>query len=124
MSMDGNELTLGSGVTHTAIESNSMLLSRARALTESCGVVGGPQVRNVATIGGNVAHALPAADGTLSLVALRATAEIASMAGREWCEIGDLFLGAGQSRVHPSRQLIPHFRFKLDVACHARAFNP
>src|SRR5258707_546596 len=70
ISMDGNQLTLGAGVTHTAIETNSMLLSRATALTESCGVVGGPQVRNVATIGGNVAHALPAAYGTLSLVAL------------------------------------------------------
>ncbi len=123
ISMDGNQLTLGAGVTHTAIETNSMLLSRATALTESCGVVGGPQVRNVATIGGNVAHALPAADGTLSLVALRATAEIASMAGREWCEIGDLFLGAGQSRVHPSSQLITNFRFKLDVAGEASAFK-
>ena len=35
-------------------------------------LIGGPQVRNVATLGGNVAHALPAADGTIALLALDA----------------------------------------------------
>lgn len=121
--LDGDELTLGAGVTHTAIEMDPTLQRRATALTESCSVVGGPQVRNVATIGGNVAHALPAADGTLSLVALRATAEVASPEGREWCEIGDLFLGAGQSRVHSTRQLLTRFRFKLAEPGEASAFK-
>jgi carbon-monoxide dehydrogenase medium subunit len=123
VTVEGDELTLGAGVTHTAIVDNLTIQSRATALTESCGVVGGPQVRNVATIGGNVAHALPAADGTLSLVALRATAEVASPKGREWCEIGELFLGAGQSRVHSSREVLTRFRFKLAGPGEASAFK-
>jgi len=123
IAVDGDQLTLGAGVTHTEIVKHSTIQIRATALTESCGVVGGPQVRNVATIGGNVAHALPAADGTLSLVALRATAEVASPEGREWFEIGDLFLGAGQSRVHPTQQLITCFRFKLAGPGEASAFK-
>src|SRR5258706_7405893 len=113
IAIDGNQLTLGAGVTHTAIETNSMLLSRATALTESCGVVGGPQVRNVATIGGNVAHALPAADGTLSLVALASQAEVATSEGRTWYDIGDLFRGPGQSIVDPAQHLLTRFRFQL-----------
>ena len=63
--MSGDIMTLGAGVTHTQIVENPAIRDHATCLAESCGVVGGPQVRNVATIGGNVAHALPAADGTL-----------------------------------------------------------
>src|SRR5690349_24015076 len=59
-----SEATIGAGVTHTQIVESALLADRATCLVESCGVVGGPQVRNVGTLGGNVAHALPAGDGT------------------------------------------------------------
>ena len=42
-------------------------------------MVGGPQVRNVATIGGNVAHALPAADGTIGLLTLDAEVQVCTL---------------------------------------------
>ena len=70
-------IVLGAGITHTQIEGSPLLRSHAACLTESCGVIGGPQVRNVATLGGNVAHALPAADGTIGLLALEAEVEVA-----------------------------------------------
>lgn len=119
----GNTLILGAGITHNAIVLQPILRARATCLVESCGVVGGPQVRNVATLGGNVAHALPAADGTLSLVALNAEAEIADASGRAWLPIADLFLGPGKSRVDPTRQLITRFRFALSSAGQASAFK-
>jgi carbon-monoxide dehydrogenase medium subunit len=81
-------VTLGAGVTHTAITRAALLEQGATCLVESCGVVGGPQVRNVGTLGGNVAHALPAGDGTTSLMALDAEAEVAWQDGRrEWLPI-------------------------------------
>lgn len=120
---DGDLMTLGAGVTHTAIVENPIIRARATCLAESCGVVGGPQVRNVATIGGNVAHALPAADGTLSLVALDAEAEIASIDGRAWHNIRDLFLGPGQSLVDPSKHLLTRFRYRLTDEREATAFK-
>ncbi len=120
---EADMLTLGAGVTHNAIVAHAVIRAQATCLAESCGVVGGPQVRNVATIGGNVAHALPAADGTLSLVALDAQAELASAEGRTWLPIGDLFLGAGKSRVNPAQELITRFRFKLAAAGEASAFK-
>ncbi|MEP7288561.1 MAG: FAD binding domain-containing protein [Chloroflexota bacterium] len=121
--IDGDDVLLGAGVTHTAIVAHPTIRSRATCLAESCGVVGGPQVRNVATIGGNVAHALPAADGTLSLVALEAQAEVASVGRREWHKIGDLFLGPGKSQVDATRQLLTQFRFKLSQPGEASAFK-
>jgi carbon-monoxide dehydrogenase medium subunit len=107
---DDGKLTVGAAVTHTAIVASAVLAQQATCLVESCGVIGGPQVRNVATLGGNVAHALPAGDGTLSLVALDAEAEIATPAGREWRPVRSLFRGPGQSTLDLTRELIVRFR--------------
>lgn len=125
----GDLFYVGAGVTHTAIVASAELAHAATCLAESCGVIGGPQVRNVATLGGNVAHALPAGDGTLSLVALDAEAEIARVAGpgeaptRQWRPILDLYQGPGQSAVDPSRELIVRFRFRAAGLGEATAFK-
>ena len=116
----GGYLGVGAAVTHTAIVASSLLAQKATCLVESCGVIGGPQVRNVATLGGNVAHALPAGDGTLSLVALEAEAEVAECRmqneecriEREWRPMISLFKGPGESAVDQTRKLIVRFRFK------------
>lgn len=113
---EGDYIHLGAAVTHTQITESDLLREHAACLVESCSVIGGPQVRNVATIGGNVAHALPAADGTVSLVALEAEAEVASLGKggevkRTWRPILDLFLGPGRSAVDSTRELITAFRF-------------
>ena len=116
----GGYLGVGAAVTHTAIVASSLLAQKATCLVESCGVIGGPQVRNVATLGGNVAHALPAGDGTLSLVALEAEAEVAECKmlneecriERELRPVIALFKGPGESAVDQTRKLIVRFRFK------------
>jgi CO/xanthine dehydrogenase FAD-binding subunit len=116
--------TLGAAVTHTAITKTAALESHATCLVESCGVVGGPQVRNVGTIGGNVAHALPAGDGTTSLMALNAEAEVAWHDGhREWLPIAAMFTGPGQSVLDPHRDVLVRFRFKLAEDGEATAFR-
>lgn len=126
---DGDWCYVGAGVTHTAIVASAELAHAATCLVESCGVIGGPQVRNVATLGGNVAHALPAGDGTLSLVALDAEAEIAQAAGagqtptRQWRPILDLYRGPGHSAVDASRELIVRFRFRAAGPGEATAFK-
>ncbi len=121
---EGDAVILGAGLTHTAIVRSALLEARATCLVESCGVVGGPQVRNVGTIGGNVAHALPAGDGTTSLVALDAAAEVAWADGRrEWHPILDLYAGPGRSRVDSRRDVLVRFRFALAGAGEGSAFR-
>lgn len=107
-----DQILIGAGVTHTQIVKSSLLASLATCLVESCGVVGGPQVRNVATLGGNVAHALPAGDGTTSLVALSAEAEVFYNGDRLWVPLEKLFMGAGKSMLNPTRDILLRFRFK------------
>jgi len=108
----GAWIHIGAAVTHTAIVASALLAQRATCLVESCGVIGGPQVRNVATLGGNVAHALPAGDGTLSLVALDAEAEVAGPAGRAWRSVVSLFAGPGKSALDLTQEVIVQFRFQ------------
>ena len=116
-------IEIGAGVTHTEIVKSAMIADEATCLVESCGVIGGPQVRNVATLGGNVAHALPAADGTTALVVLDAEAEVARTDGRVWRPILRLFKGPGISAVDHSRELITRFRFPVGAPGTGSAFK-
>ena len=77
------------------------------------GNVRGPQVRNVATLGGNVAHALPAADGTIALLALNAQAEIAGISGTHCVALAELFLGPGRSVLKHGEELLVGFYLPL-----------
>ena len=70
----GDELYIGASVAVNRVATTPEVIAYAQALTEACNLIAGPQVRNVATLGGNVAHALPAADGTIALLALNAQA--------------------------------------------------
>ncbi len=102
----GNELFIGGAVSHTHIVSSRLVADNAQALIEACGLIGGPQVRNSATLGGNVAHALPAADGTIALMALNAQVEVANQNGSRRVPISDMFLGPGKSAMAQNELLV------------------
>jgi len=80
-------------------------------------------VRNTATLGGNVAHALPAADGTIALLALDARAEVASLQGVRQLPICELFRGPGQSALDPRQELLTGFYLPLRQPGQASAFR-
>ena len=120
-------LVLGAAVTHTQIERSALIRQHGMALVESCRVVGGPQVRNVATIGGNVAHALPAADGTIGLLALDAQVQVCTLHEDErlqceWQPLLTIFSGPGRNNLAP-HQMLGGFRFALRGARQASAFD-
>jgi xanthine dehydrogenase FAD-binding subunit len=102
----GDHLFIGAGMPLSRIARNPLVASHARALVEACDLVGGPQVRNVATLGGNVAHALPAADGTIALMCLDAQAEIAGLSGNRRVSMPELFLGPGKSALQTGEIII------------------
>lgn len=120
---DGDMIYIGAGVTHSTIVKSLVIADSATCLVESCGVVGGPQVRNVATLGGNVAHALPAGDGTTSLVALDADVEVFHDGQRKWLPVCDVFLGPGLSLLETGRDILLGFRFKKCGQGEATAFK-
>jgi len=97
-------------------------------LTEACDLIAGPQVRNVATLGGNVAHALPAADGTIALLALNAQVEVAGTTGTRRIPFKELFLGPGKSSIKHGEELIVGFYLPLSknnqASCFKRIMRP
>jgi len=55
-------ISIGSATTHAGLSSDGSIVRNARSLALACGLVGSPQIRNMGTIGGNLANASPAAD--------------------------------------------------------------
>ncbi len=121
--MRGDTIFIGATVPVRMITDSPFLRWHAQALTEACGLIGGPQVRNTATLGGNVAHALPAADGTIALAALDARVEIASPDGRRLEPILSIFQGVGQSKLQPDRDLLVGFHIPRRERWQASAFG-
>jgi len=119
----GMELFIGAAVPVREITSSPLVHAHATAISEACGLIGGPQVRNTATLGGNVAHALPAADGMISLVAMGASAEIANEEGMRRLPILELFLGPGRSALKRNRDVLVGFTIPLRKAGQASAFS-
>ncbi len=109
---DGDYIVIGCGVTHTTIVNDERIIRFGRCLSEGCGVIGGPQVRNTGTLAGNVAHALPAGDGTIGLLALGGEIEIAGLDGARWIPAKDSFEGPGRSVIDRHRELLTRLRFR------------
>ena len=105
-------IVIGCGATHTAITRDPDIIEHGTCLAESCGVIGGPQVRNVATLAGNIAHAMPAGDGTIGLLVLDGEVETADVSGRKWTPLAEVFLGPGKSAIDHHRSLLTRMRFR------------
>jgi CO/xanthine dehydrogenase FAD-binding subunit len=112
ISRDGEHIVIGCAVTHSRIIGDQRIIQHGTCLVEACGVIGGPQVRNVATLAGNVAHALPAGDGTIGLLVLGGEIEISDAGGSRWLPLQEAFLGPGKSAVDHHRALLTRLRFK------------
>jgi carbon-monoxide dehydrogenase medium subunit len=122
--LEGEKIYLGGAVTHNEIMRSDLLAEHAQCVVEGCSLIGGPQVRNVATIGGNVAHALPAGDGTIALLALDAEVNIASSPGKSrWEPLVTIFAGPGRVTFDRERELLVGFRFPCRTVRGGSAFQ-
>ena len=104
------------------ITQSPLINEHAKAVAEATGLIGGPQVRNSATLGGNVAHALPAADGMISLVIMDAVAIIFSSSGYSKKNILDLFKGPGVSAL-ANDEILVGFEFPIKNLGEGSAFD-
>jgi xanthine dehydrogenase FAD-binding subunit len=125
-------LFIGAAVPVNRIVHDPLAVVHTQALTEACDLIAGQQVRNVATLGGNVAHALPAADGTIALLALNARVEVAGRVAErietKRVPFKDLFLGPGKSSIKHGEELIVGFYLPLSqpqqASCFKRIMRP
>jgi carbon-monoxide dehydrogenase medium subunit len=90
-------LAFGALTTFRAIETDATVRAHYPALAEAARVVAGVQLRNLATIGGNLGNASPSADSVPPLVALGATVAIASAAATRTLPVEACLTGPGRT---------------------------
>ena len=101
---DGS-IAIGALTTMYTIETSPLITKRYPFLAQSAAEVGSIQIRNRATVGGNMANATPSADVAPSLIALDATAKIASATGERTVRMEEFFRGPGQNVMDPDEIL-------------------
>jgi CO/xanthine dehydrogenase FAD-binding subunit len=105
-SANGHGLRIGAAVTARAIEMNPHVRSAYPALAESGALVGSVQIRNLATVGGNLCNAAPSADMAPPLLALDAEAVIVGPRGRRRVPLSSFFAGVRQTVLAPDELLL------------------
>ncbi len=87
---------IGATVTHSRINESEELQKYFPALVTGAGEVGSPQIRNQATIGGNLVNGSPVADTVPGLYVLNSEAIIVNAAGTRRVKVSDLPLSPGK----------------------------
>jgi xanthine dehydrogenase FAD-binding subunit len=90
-------ISIGSLTTFTEIEDSSLLRKHAPQLVTAAALAGSAQIRNRATIGGNIANGSPAGDTIPPLYVLGAAIELSSAKGKRIVPIEKFFIGPGKT---------------------------
>ncbi|MAG13261.1 MAG: hypothetical protein CMN78_01560 [Spirochaetales bacterium] len=93
----GNGLAIGALTTLRELEASKVIRDNYTAISESALIIGSIQVRNKATVGGNLCNAAPSADMAPILIALGAEAVITGEGGERVILLEDFFLGPGRT---------------------------
>ena len=90
-------LSIGPMVTHRAIEKSEVIRKNFSALADAVDYLGSVQIRNVATIGGNVCTAAPSADTATPLLVLGTQVKIKNLKEERTLPVEEFFKGPGES---------------------------
>ncbi|MGH7769900.1 MAG: FAD binding domain-containing protein, partial [Candidatus Binatia bacterium] len=97
--------TIGALTTMREVETSPIVLKKYPFLAQSAAEVGSIQIRNRATIGGNMANATPSADVAPALLALDAQVKIVGPNGERTIGLEQLFQGPGKTTMAPEEIL-------------------
>jgi carbon-monoxide dehydrogenase medium subunit len=90
-------LKFGAAITHSEIDGNNVIKRTYSALTDATSHLGSWQIRNVATVGGNICNAAPSADTACPLLVLDAMVSIVGPNGVRDVAVDDFFQGPGKT---------------------------
>lgn len=102
----GEGVEIGATTTFSEIGSSKLISERFPALAAAARVVGGWQIQNRATIGGNVVNASPAGDSLPVLLALDARAVVAGSGGEREIPFSSFYLGYRETSLGPGELLV------------------
>jgi carbon-monoxide dehydrogenase medium subunit len=94
---DTNRIRIGGLTTLGQIEDSEIVKEKLPILWDAVRVMASVQIRNLATVGGNLCSAWPSADTAPPLMALDATVTLIGLDGERSAPVKDLFLGPARS---------------------------
>ena len=100
--VDGPDLVIGAVTCHADVAASELVRAEAPLLAHAASLVGDPQIRHRGTIGGSLAHADPAADLPMALVALGGSVEITGAGGVRSVAAPDFFVGFFETCLEPA----------------------
>jgi len=103
---NGQGIRIGAAVTARELETSPALRGPYRTIAEAAALLGSLQVRNLASIGGNLCNAAPSADMAPPLIALEAQAVIAGPGGERRVPVADFFTGVRRTILAPNEMLV------------------
>ena len=103
-------VSIGAATPHAALETSALLQKHLPILSEAAAQIGDPQVRNVGTLGGSLAHADPSADLPAVVLALRAELVVLGPRGNRTLSAEDFFLELMTTALKPD-ELLTEVRF-------------
>jgi aerobic carbon-monoxide dehydrogenase medium subunit len=102
---DGARLTIGAAVTHRALERSALVGARCPLVSSVARHVANVRVRNVGTVGGNLAFADPHSDLATLFLTLDASVELRSLRGRRELPLDDFIRGPWETSRAPDELL-------------------
>ncbi|MCY4145128.1 MAG: FAD binding domain-containing protein [Chloroflexi bacterium] len=105
ITLENGTITLGPLVTHNHVVGSQLIRERATPLAQASWEVGAPQIRNRATIAGNLITASPANDTITPLIAMGADITLQSARGKRRLRLDDFYSGFRQTALQPDELL-------------------
>jgi len=102
---ENGDLKIGAGASFSQVLNSAQVQAYTPVLGEAVGTIGGPQIRNVATMGGNICNGVPSADSAPALLALNAQLTLQGPEGVRRLPITDFFISPGKVALQPAEML-------------------